>query len=154
MDYKLGFKGQYVSAVELGSSTPTLTIARVVIEKIEALGKGDDVDGKVKDRLVVYFREAERGWVMNRTNAECIVAMWGRDTDGWIGHKVTLYQAQVRVGPKMEPGIRVKGSPELDRPLTVEVKLPRKKPQPMTLVPTGKKDNRSAPDQSDAGEGK
>lgn len=137
MDYKLGFKGQYVSAVELGNNTPTLTITRVVIEKIESMQKDDEGAGKVRDRLVVFFREADRGWVLNRTNAECIVAMWGRDTESWLNHRVTIFQTQVRVGPKMEPGIRVKGSPELEKPLVVEVKLPRRKPIPMTLIPTG-----------------
>ena len=39
MHYKLGFKGQYVSAVELGNKSPTLTITRVVIEKVESMGR-------------------------------------------------------------------------------------------------------------------
>lgn len=137
MDYKLGFKGQYVSAVEIGTHQPTLTINKVVLEKVESLQKDDEGGaGKSRDRIVIYFHEADRGWVLNRTNAECLVAMWGRETEGWAGHKVTIFATQVRVGPKMELGIRVKGSPELEKPLTVEVKLPRRKPTSMTLVPT------------------
>jgi hypothetical protein len=38
----------------------------------------------------------------------------------------------------MEPGIRVKGSPDLTAPLTFELRLPRKRPIQTTLVPTGK----------------
>ena len=38
----------------------------------------------------------------------------------------------------MELGIRVKGSPELDAPKQIEIKLPRKKATMMTLLPTGK----------------
>ena len=138
MHYKLGFKGQYVSAVELTNKSPTLTITSVVIEKVESMQKDDDGAGKMKDKIIVYFAEADRGMVLNRTNAECIVALWGAETNGWVGHKLTIFATQVRVGPKMEAGIRIKGSPELTAPKQVEVKLPRKKATTMTLIPTGK----------------
>lgn len=138
LDYKLGFHGAYIAAVELGDTTPTYTIARVGIEKVESMKIGDDDGkGKEKDRLIVFFREIPRGWLLNRTNAECLVDLWGRDAEQWVGHKVTLFSTPVRVGPKMEPGIRIKGSPELTSERVVSVKLPRKKPQPMKLIPTG-----------------
>ena len=142
MDMGLGFLGQYITAAELVGKEPTLTIDRVTLEKVESLKIGDDDGkGKTKDRIIVYFKESNsgRGWLLNRTNAECLKELWGRETDNWIGHKVTLQVKQVRVGPKMEPGIRVKGSPELTAPRTFDMKLPRKKPIETTLVPTDKK---------------
>lgn len=142
MDFALGFLGQYITAAEMVGKEPTLTIDRVTLEKVESMKvTGDDGEpGKTKDRLIVYFRESHsgRGWLVNRTNAECIKEMWGRETNNWIGHKITLYVTNVRVGPKMEPGIRVKGSPELTEPRAFELKLPRKKPIRTTLLPTGK----------------
>lgn len=141
MDMGLGFLGTYITAAELIGKTPTLTINRVTLEKVESLKVNDDQGaGKTKDRIVVYFAESksERGWLLNRTNAECLKEMWGRETNEWIGKKVTLYTTNVRVGPKVEPGIRVKGSPDLQAPLTFDLKLPRKKPTPCTLQPTGK----------------
>jgi hypothetical protein len=148
MDMGLGFLGTYITAAELVGKEPTLTIGRVTLEKVESLKATDDAGaGKMKDRVIVYFKESksERGWLLNRTNAECIKELWGRETDNWLGHKVTLYTTPVRVGPKVEPGIRVKGSPELDKPRTFDLKLPRKKPTPMTLVPTGKTKPADAP---------
>ena len=141
MDMMLGFLGTYITAAEIGTKTPTLTISRVTLEKVESLKASDNEgDGKTKDRVIVYFRESksDRGWLLNRTNAECLREMWGRETDQWIGKRVTLYSCPVRVGPKMEPGIRVKGSPDISTPITFQLKLPRKKPIPTTLVPTGK----------------
>ena len=140
MDMGLGFLGTYITAAELVGKEPTLTISRVTLEKVESLKVNDDSGGgKMKDRVIVYFKESrgDRGWLLNRTNAECIKELWGRETDAWVGHKLTLFTTNVRVGPKVEPGIRVKGSPELDKPLTFDLRLPRKKPMPMTLVPTG-----------------
>jgi hypothetical protein len=145
MDYGLGFLGEYITAAELVGKTPTLTINKVTLEKVESLKSDDDAGGKMKDRIVVYFAEGKsgRGWLLNRTNAECLKEMWGRETNEWLGHKVTLFVSQVRVGRKMEPGIRVKGSPELTEPRQFELKLPRKKPILTTLVPTGKEPKRT-----------
>lgn len=143
MDVGLGFLGTYITAAELVGKEPTLTIDRVTLEQVESMKIGDDDGngkGKTKDRIIVYFRESRspRGWLLNRTNAECIKELWGRETNEWIGHKLTLCVRQVRVGPKMEPGIRIKGSPELESDRAFDLKLPRKKPIPTTLVCTKK----------------
>lgn len=142
MDMGLGFLGTYITAAELIGKEPTLTIDRVTLEQVESLKPAGDEggNGKTKDRLIVYFKESksDRGWLVNRTNAECIKELWGRETNDWIGHRITLYTTNVRVGPKMEPGIRVKGSPELTEPRAFELKLPRKKPIRTTLLPTKK----------------
>lgn len=142
MDYALGFLSDYISASELiGKDDVTLTIGSVTLEKVESLKQGDDEgQGKMKDRIVIRFKgtKSDRGWLLNKTNALCIVQMWGRETTAWIGKRITIYSTMVRVGSKMENGIRVKGSPDLAEPLTFSLKLPRKKPIPTTLVPTGK----------------
>lgn len=151
MDYGLGFLGEYITAAELVGKTPTLTIQKVTLEKVESLKGDEDSATKMKDRIIVYFAEGRsgRGWLLNRTNAEALKEMWGRETDQWLGKRVTLMTQSVRVGKKMEPGIRVKGSPELTQPLTFDLKLPRKKAIPMTLLPTGKT---PAPEQPPADE--
>ncbi len=47
--------------------------------------------------------------MLNRTNGECLKAMFGRDTGEWIGKRVTLYPAEYQG----ETAIRVKGSPDM-----------------------------------------
>lgn len=141
MDCMLGFLGEYISAAELVGKTFTGTISKVTLEKVESLkATDDDGAGKMKDKVIVYFKESKsgRGWLLNRTNCEALKALWGRETDAWLGKHVTLFAQQVRVGKKMEPGIRVKGSPDLTESLTFELKLPRKKAVLTTLVPTAK----------------
>ena len=146
MDMGLGFLGTYITAAELVGKEPTLTIERVTLEQVESMKINDDAGaGKMKDRVIVYFKGAKRGWLLNRTNAECIKELWGRETDAWVGHRLTLYTTNVRVGPKVEPGIRIKGSPELEKPHQFDLRLPRKKPIPVTLVPTGKPRAAAAP---------
>lgn len=131
MHYLALFKGDYITAVEFGGKCPTMTIARV-----EEVGLEGD-DGKVKTKGVVWFRETPRGFVLNRTNATCIAAMFGDETEDWSGKRITLHAQPVKLGPKTVPGIRVKGSPDLDRPVVAEVKLPRRKPRKIRLEVTG-----------------
>jgi len=142
MDVMLGFLSHYISAAELVGKQPvTLTIGKVSLEKVESMKIGDDDGkGKEKDRVIIYFENSKsgRGWLLNRTNAECLKELWGRETDAWIGKRITLHAQNVRVGPKMEPGIRVLGTPDITEPRKFDLRLPRKKPIPMTLLPTGK----------------
>lgn len=127
------FKGDYIAAVEFDGKTPTLTVDHVKLVELE------DEDGKRKSRPVVYFRETPRGWVLCKTTAQALAAMFTPETDTWTGKRVTLYAAEVQVGRERKPGIRVKGSPDIAEPVTFELRLPRKKAQRVTLEPTGPK---------------
>lgn len=126
------FKGEYISALELGDKKPTLTISSVKVAKLE------DTNGKMKDRPVVFFSETDRGFVLCKTNALSLSAMFGEETDTWTGKKVTIYSEMVQVGPEKKAGIRIFGSPNLDKPVTLQIKLPKRKAFVVTLVPTGK----------------
>lgn len=140
MSYKGLFRGDYIAAAEFGGREPTLTIAHVQFERLPSLGKGDTdgAEAQEKDRAVVYFEGMDRGWVLNRTNAECLGAMFGSVLRYWIGKRVTLVAEQVRVGPKTELGIRVKGSPDMTAAtIKAKIELPRKKPIWRDLVRTG-----------------
>lgn len=151
MDIKAGFLGQYISAAEFGvvpgvPREPTFAIARIMLEKVKSTKIGDDDDGDAveRDRLIVYPQGGGRGWLLNRTNAEVLAVLFqSRNTDDWIGKRVTIHAQMVRVGRTTQPGIRIKGSPDLAAPMDVTYTLPRKKPLKVTLVPTG---NRPARD--------
>jgi len=147
----LGFLGTYITAAEIVGKTPTLTVERVALEEVELMKKDDGDVGKMKDRVIVYFQKVKRGWLLNRTNAECLRELFGsRETNDWIGKRVTLHSVNVKVGPKMEPGIRVKGSPDITEPIVFELRLPRKRPIQTTLVPTGKPETRPTTEAADA----
>ncbi len=130
MNILAAFKGQYVTAVELGDKTATLTIGHVSLVKLEG------EDGTIRERPVVYFSETPRGWVLCKTTALSVAAMFGTETNGWTGKRVTLYAADVQVGRERKPGLRVKGSPDLAAAVTFELKLPKKKTQSVTLSKT------------------
>jgi hypothetical protein len=128
------FPSNYLAAIEFGTRQFTAKIDSVRKVKLEG------ENGEQKDKGVVFFEGHEKGWVLCKTNALCLAAMFGNDTDQWIGKRVTLYSTKVSVGKEMKDGIRVKGSPDLTAPVKATVKMPRKKPFDVTLVPTGAKE--------------
>jgi len=134
LTYDQLFPGRFLKAGEFQGKDVTLTISAVRIEPLP------QADGSERVRGVLSFAETKKELVLNRTNGECLKAMWGPVVDDWVGHRVTLY-------PERDPSglsdsgvcIRVKGSPELNEPLKVSIRLPRRRPQERTLVPTGRK---------------
>lgn len=133
------FKNDTIAAVEFEGKTPTLTIDHVKMLDLE------DDKGKTKTRPVVYFRETKRGWVLNKTNAQALSAMFTAETDKWTGKRVTLAAEMVQFGKDQTLGIRVKGSPDISGPVTFSLRLPRKRPKDVTLVPTTKGGAKTAP---------
>jgi hypothetical protein len=124
------FKGDYIAAVEFEGKTPLVTIDHV--KSVDLVGE----DGTTKSKPVVYFREAKRGWVLCKTTAQGLAAMFGPETDGWTGKRVHLHAEIVQVGKEKKPGIRIAGSPDIEKPVTFELRLPRKKPKRVTLAKT------------------
>jgi hypothetical protein len=139
MDYRLMFKGDHIQAVEFQGKTPTLTIKSVALVELE-----DEKKKASKEKGVVSFKETPKGWVLNRTNAESLAAMFGAETDAWVGKRVKLQAVTVQFGKEQVPGIRVMGSPDIAKPVTFTLKLPRKRPREVTMLATAAKANGKA----------
>lgn len=132
MDANALLEGDYIKAVELGNklpANPTYEITAIDIERMPNIKK----PGKETNKGVVSFKEIERGWVMNRTNVECLKALFGTETQGWVGKRVTLGTEPTKTGL----GIRIVGSPDIDREVTAEWTPPRQRKQTKKMVPTG-----------------
>jgi hypothetical protein len=134
-------EGEFIKAVELGDklpANPTYTIVAVNIETMPNIKK----PGKEINKGVIMFAEIPRGWVMNRTNVECLKALFGPDTDGWLKHRVTLGTEPTKTGL----GIRIVGSPDINEPVTATWTPPRQRAVSKKMVPTGeRKQQQTAP---------
>ena len=131
MDWRTLFSGDYLAAVEFGDRTLTARIAGVQVVGLE------DEKGEIKQKAVVSFADHPRKLVLCKTNGFCLAAMFGDDYTQWIGKPVTMYATRVKVGHELKPGIRIKGSPDLERPVKVTIKLRKRKAFDVTLVNTG-----------------
>lgn len=136
MDFELLFPGRFIKSQQFNGRDVTMTIKAVVLEELEGI-KGKQQKG------LVSFEERPLQWVLNRTNASALKGMFGRETNGWVGKRVTLYPAPFRDMSTGEEttAIRVRGSPDLKADMTFELVLPRKKPVTVKLLKTGAKTN-------------
>ena len=69
------FPSKYLTAADLDGRSFTLTIKSVTIEEMITH------DNKKVNKPVVWFDKAQKGFVMNVTNAHIVVALYGDETD-------------------------------------------------------------------------
>lgn len=130
-DYRLFFGGKFSTALDFDADK-TLTMAEIRGVDVE-----DPDGGADRHKLVISWAEDAKPWLPSKTAADCIAAMFGPMLENWTGKAVTLYNDQtVRVGGKVVGGIRVRGAPSLAEPIECIVRLSRRRPQRIELVPT------------------
>lgn len=119
--YAADFQGKHV----------TLTFKSVTKE---LLGKGTPSE---KTMPVWHFEETEKSLPAVLTNGVCARAMFGDDSDQWIGRRITLFPDKDTSG-LADDGlcIRVAGSPELEKKLVFQARVGRTK-KTFTMMPTG-----------------
>jgi hypothetical protein len=140
-DYDELFPGRFLKAGLFQGRKPTLLVTAVKTEKLPA------DDGEDEDRGLLYFKQTEKQLIVNSTNGQCIMGIMdhllgegkGRKVQNWVGHSFTFRSEKVKYKGKPVDGIRLEGSPELDRDIKVEVILPKRKPITMTMASTRKK---------------
>ena len=104
-DYRGMFNRDYIGAWDLAEDQ-TITIVEVKAGELQNKG------GKDK-KPICYFENTkgvrvEKGFVMNKTNAKTVAAMYGNDTAEWTGKKITLYATTCDVGGETVDCIRVR----------------------------------------------
>jgi hypothetical protein len=91
------YPSKYLKASDLDGQEYALVMSHVDMEQMP--------DGEHK--AVLYFSNANKGLVLNKTNAEMIALMHGGETDDWQGHKITLKPDKTQMGGKIVDCIRV-----------------------------------------------
>ena len=106
------FPSKYLTAADLNGKTFTLTIKSVTLETMQTH------DNKQVKKPVCWFEKAQKGFVMNVTNAKIVAALYGDETDEWPGKRITIYPTKVRAFGQMSDAIRVREEvPALPKPV-------------------------------------
>lgn len=100
MNIEEAFPSKYLKAADLKGSRVNVKIDRIECETV-----GDD------SKVILYFQGKEKGLVLNVTNKNMVVDLYGPETDDWSGQPITLYEAMVQYQSKMVPAIRIAGPP-------------------------------------------
>jgi hypothetical protein len=96
------YPSKWLKASDCEDEDLVVTIDRVVEEEI----------GQQRDlKWVLYFKELDKGLVLNKTNTTTIAKLWGDNTDDWEGCQVTLYATEVQFQGDMVEAIRVRSKP-------------------------------------------
>jgi hypothetical protein len=141
VNYEDLFPGRFMNGAHLADrtsanflgDTPTFTIADYDTEDMPQDKGGDKTCG------IITFREIKLQLKLNSTNGQCFKAMFGKKLSVWPGKRVTFCSEKDRdpSGGGMVDTVRVLGSPDISHDMTIEVKLPRRKPRQRTLKRTG-----------------
>lgn len=92
------FPSTYLKAADLTGRNVQVTMNYVKME---------DIGGDHKP--ILYFVGKEKGLVLNKTNSNNIMFLYGAETDEWSGKPVVLYPTMVDFQGKSVEAIRVKG---------------------------------------------
>lgn len=98
MNIDSAFPGKYLKAADLQGRSFAVAIADCQLAEID--------QGETKP--VLFFAGADRGLVLNRTNAGVIADAYGVETDDWRGRTIELYPTRVPFGSRMVDAIRVR----------------------------------------------
>lgn len=100
-DYRSMFDRDYIAAFDLLGKDRTVTISKVVAGTL----RNKSTSSK---KPVIYFKGAEKGFAINKTNGKTIAAMYGNDTGKWIGKRITLFPTTTTFGSETMECIRVR----------------------------------------------
>lgn len=99
------YGGNTLKAEDLPQSGMRVTIRNVTMKTFQ---DGD----RERDKLILHFEETEKSLVVNVTNANMLVEMFGDETDDWLAQQIDLIVARVEFNGKRVPAIRVKERPK------------------------------------------
>jgi len=97
VDIMQSFPSSYLRAGDLNGKTFRMVMKEVVME---------DIGGDHK--AVLYFQGADKGVVLNKTNATAIADQCGTDTDNWGGKEVEIFPATTMFKGQNVPCIRIR----------------------------------------------
>ena len=86
MNIDTAYPSKYIKESDLQGQARLLTIARVTMEAVDQ--SGHDM------KPVVFFQGAQKGMVLNVTNKNVFVLLYGTETDNWAGRQIELYPSQ------------------------------------------------------------
>ena len=114
--FKKLYPSPFISAADLDGKDARVTIERIKEKEI--------VDQRTKDtKPILYFKECEKGLATNITNATTIASIHGKDYEGWLGKKITLYPTQCKAkGGEIVDCVRVKRANEFPRHRAGQIK--------------------------------
>lgn len=98
MDINQAFPSKYLKASDLKGNECTVTMERVEMAEFD--------DGEPKP--AIHFKGTNKAFVLNKTNANTIVDIYGPNTENWAGKPITLFPTYTDFQGRQVACVRVK----------------------------------------------
>jgi hypothetical protein len=102
MDRNTLFPSKFLKAADLNGRPTVVVVDKASVESLKTMS------GESTQKLVLHFRDRQKGLVVNRTNYDTIADFLGDGAGNWVGKQIELYPDRVAVGGKTVPCIRVR----------------------------------------------
>lgn len=99
MDMNTAFPSEFLRAADLQGREFTVPIDRVEMVSVVR----DE-----PDKPVLYFQGAEKGLVMNKTNATTLIDRFGPESNDWTGQRVTVFPTETDYQGKRVACVRLR----------------------------------------------
>ena len=97
------FPSRFLKAADFADRDFVLCIASLSFDEF------DRDDGGKETRPVLWFTKTDKGFVLNKTNANMIASLHGAETDDWVGKLIALGTENVSFRGNVAPALRVRG---------------------------------------------
>ena len=104
MDMRNVFPSKYLKASDLQDRDATVVIETVQMADVG----GNDPDDEKKEKPLIHFKGKEKGLILNVTNTNTIIDLYGPDSTDWLGQPITLFPTQTDFQGRATPCIRVR----------------------------------------------
>ena len=100
MKISSAFPSKFLKASDLQGKEVRVEIFDVRMEDVSGDGS--------EEKLVMYFKDKQKGLVLNITNRNRLVTAFGDETDDWLGKEILIYPEQTQFGGRPVEGLRVR----------------------------------------------
>jgi len=90
--------GNYLNAAD---------VPQPVVVTIQGVSQKTFEDGE-RPKFVIALAGVPKPMVLNQTNGNTIVGLYGNETDLWMGNLIEVYATTTNFGGKQVPGLRVR----------------------------------------------
>ena len=100
MKISSAFPSKFLKASDLQGKEVRVEIFDVRLEDVSGEG--------TEEKAVVYFKDKQKGLVLNITNRNRLVAAFGDETDDWLGKEIFIFSEQTQFGGRPVEGLRIR----------------------------------------------
>ena len=97
MDMNQAFPSDYLKAADLQGQDVTVTMSHVEMAEFGS-----------EQKPVLFFHGKDKGLVLNKTNTNTIIGMFGPESTGWKGNRIIIFPTQTDFQGRQVACIRVK----------------------------------------------